>query len=735
MAHSRNSNSSFDEPLPLGKMRCMGKGEIALKSATVNGTIEGLLFSSTIRQEYKNETDEALEIIYTFPIAWDTTLLGMKAQIGEKSLVASVVKKAEAEKKYEDAIDSGDAAIMVQESSLGLYTANLGNIKPGETVVIDIECAKLLSFDQGQIRLAIPTVIGKRYGDPHCLGGLAAHESDVVDPDARYPFRLALTLHGAIAEGVVSCPTHNAEIRKIKNGISVELESNAWLDRDFVLLIKGVSAESHALAAQDGENWMVSASFCPAMENVDTNALALKILVDCSGSMSGASIEQAKKGLKKILTLLSPRDRVSYSCFGNDVRHAEKVMVECTPQKMERLAQKIEATEADMGGTEMEKAILSTISSISADCKIQPVMLLITDGDIWEAKKLMSQAANSGHRIFVLGVGSAPAESVLMKLARITGGVCEFVTPNENMAGAVVRMFHRMRGKMASWIKVEWDEKPLWQSNLPRSIYDGETVHMFALLPEKPEHGPILSWNAGGEQFEAPIAQIDVSNNQTLVRMGRKRQMSETVKKEDRLQIALDYQLVSTLTSLILVHERAEEEKTKGLPKIQQVPQMPAHGHGCYADCNFSEMPAFMGGNLFASAFCNFGAPSLGMLNKLWKKGEVVESERHIEYVERIASLWQNNLFQMNALSDFIKIASSQSGLRNIVELLKKTAANFTLPEEQVWAVFIDWALHTVGQATERHTRRLLKNWLDDEAETDLLREEFDRWLNPELAA
>lgn len=735
MARSHKSDSSFDEPLPMGNMACMGEGEIALKSAAVSGTIEGLLFSSTIRQEYRNETGNALEIIYTFPIAWDTTLLGMKATIGGKSLVASVAKKAEAEKKYEDAVETGNAAIMVQESSPGLYTANLGNIKPGETVVIEIECAKLLTFDQGQIRLAIPTVIGKRYGDPHCIGGLAAHESDVVDPDARYPFTLSLRLLGAVAEAVVTCPTHNVEMRRIENGLAVELESDAWLDRDFVLLIKGAGPDSHALAVPDGESWMVAASFCPAMENVDSNELALKILVDCSGSMNGISIEQAKKGLKKILTLLSPRDRVSFSCFGSDVRHAEKTMVECTPQKMERLARQIDATEADMGGTEMERAILSTISSISTEGEIQPVMLLITDGDIWEAKKLISQVATSGHRIFVLGVGAAPAESVLMKLARMTGGVCEFVTPNENMAGAVVRMFHRMRGKSATGISIDWDEKPLWQSRLPRAIYDGETVHMFALLPEKPEQGPILSWKAGGQEFEARVDKFAISDNPVLVRMGRKRQMSETARKEDKLRIALDYQLISSLTSLILVHERADGEKTEGLPKIQQVPQMPAYGHGCFSASVDYSAPAFMGagicsfigGNLFGNS--SFGYGNLRMPRK------AVDSEKHLEFVERAATLWQNNLFKLSALADYIKLACSQPGFKPIVDLIIKAAREFTLPEEQVWAIFIDWALHTVGQNSERHTLRLLKNWLDDEAETDLLREEFDRWLNPELTA
>lgn len=38
---------------------------------------------------------------------------------------------------------------MVEHSARGLYSANLGNLKPGESAVIEIEYAQLLRFEQG----------------------------------------------------------------------------------------------------------------------------------------------------------------------------------------------------------------------------------------------------------------------------------------------------------------------------------------------------------------------------------------------------------------------------------------------------------------------------------------------------------------------------------------------------------------------------------------------------------
>lgn len=58
-------------------------------------------------------------------------------------------------------------------------------------------------------------------------------------------------------------------------------------------------------------------------------------------------------------------------------------------------------------------------------------ILLITAGEVWDVAKVVEAARRSGHRVFAIGVGSAPAEAVLTQLAESTGGACEFATPGE----------------------------------------------------------------------------------------------------------------------------------------------------------------------------------------------------------------------------------------------------------------------------------------------------------------
>ena len=230
-----------------------GGDAVALKRIHMEGRVDGLMFSMAIQQHYRNETGKNLEVVYTFPLAWGATLLDMNAAIAGKRLQATVVEKKIAEERYEEAIDEGDTPVMVEQSASGLYTANLGNIKNKEEVTIEVRYAQLLRFEQGQIRLSVPTVIAPRYGDAHRQGGLAPHESDAVDISASYPLTLKIDLLGQIAKAKIHSPSHKFSISAIESGISVLLQSDAFLDRDFILTLAGLEGQAFALTAPDGD--------------------------------------------------------------------------------------------------------------------------------------------------------------------------------------------------------------------------------------------------------------------------------------------------------------------------------------------------------------------------------------------------------------------------------------------------------------------------------------------------
>ncbi len=114
--------------------------------------------------------------------------------------------------------------------------------------------------------------------------------------------------------------------------------------------------------APDGEGCVVMASFCPAMDAPSAGTLDLKLLVDCSGSMGGDGIASARRGLEKVLDALRPADRVSFSRFGSQVRHVLDALHPADGPTLERLHREVGATDATMGGTALDGALVSTFS-------------------------------------------------------------------------------------------------------------------------------------------------------------------------------------------------------------------------------------------------------------------------------------------------------------------------------------------------------------------------------------
>ena len=571
-----------------------------LQKVHIEGQVEGLLLSMTTRQHYKNTGTSNLEAVYTFPLPWGATLLGLNAEIDGHRLQGTVMERKQATQRYEKAIDEGDTPIMVERSARGLFTANLGNLKPDETAIIEIEYAQLLRFEQGQIRITVPTTVAPRYGDAHQSGGLAQHESVDATLLVEYPLTVTITLHGELALASVQSPSHAVAIGRKDDALEVKLEQGALMDRDFVLQLQGLSGHSFVTVAPDGDKFAVLASFCPQVTQDQPEPLLLKILVDCSGSMGGDSIDCARRALHEVMQEMTGMDWVSYSRFGSDIQHELPGMLPCNQKTIAQVARLIDATEADLGGTEMNSALISTFEhgvdkkwikqfAQSAVNELGKDILLITDGDIWNVEEVINRAKSSGHRIFAIGVGSAPGESLLRELADKTGGACELVAPNQNVAQAIVRMFRRMRSVRCSDIELDWGHTGNWQSPLPKTIYGGDTIHLCARLDAAPGTSPVLSWSAQGQRMTSSAAQVQATSSALLARVVASEQIknltchdqeSQSEGKTQALALALQYQLVTEQTNLLLVHIRAENEKAEGLPTLAQVAHMQAAGWG-----------------------------------------------------------------------------------------------------------------------------------------------------------
>lgn len=724
----------------LAIMKTLAGEKMPLLGVSARGVISGELLELEVEQRYRNEEDKNIEAIYTFPLAARAVLLDIEFELGGKKLSGIAVERKEAEQEYEKAIEDGNTAILLEKSSDDLYTVNLGNLMAGEEAVVRYRYAEPLVREQGQLRLVIPTAIAPRYGNPESAG-LKPHQIPGVDIGANYPFTLAIDVLGELAKGDMSSPSHNLIMAAIELGIRLSLKKG-WLDRDFILMMDG-AGYSNISCVRDDEQWVAMATFCPTIPDVDTDRpLSLRLVIDCSGSMEGDSITQARQAAIKVIETLKAKDEFDVTLFGSNYRSLFGHMRPSDDFHKGRATQELMGLEADMGGTEMEDALRATTARPSE--RDGGDVLLITDGEIWRIDSLIAMAQKSHLRYFIVGVGGSPSHATLRTLAEDTKGAYEAVSPNEDIESVVLRQFARMRQPCATRLQVAWPVPPLWTTLLPRAIFHDGTFHIYAGFSQ-PLAGDIkLTYSLDAERRVQEVAHVSpwegkpasltrIAIAKRIQEMGRPMRMTN----EQLANLAVQYNLATEYTHYLIVHERAEGEKADDLPEIRQVKQMLAAGWGGSGTvmARIGAKPAVMArpqpcaqpifrtgyddgddGLFFGDEMPTDEVPSVMTSRRDRKKNAKAQSRgtssEHANadllcLLKKLMELVNDDLLHPDDFPEFVSKLDSVSELnplRDIVNAIDKQGMH----TNEVWVALISWAAQLVGSEYQltRHAAR-----------------------------
>lgn len=556
-----------------------------LESVAVKGSLNGLCLELEVTQAFINNSERNIEAIYTFPLPFGAVLLDLKVKLGEKILTGAVLAKKQAESNYEEAISDGNSAIMLERADDGICTINVGNLLAGERAEICYRFSQLLNWQQDSLRINLPTTIAPRYGDP-IKAGWQIHQVTDYSLLAEYPFSFVLDIAEPLSNGLIECPSHDVNIKRDSEVARIMLASkDAWLDRDLILNIKAQGVKKDVgQFAPDGEQHVALVSFSPKIPINQFSNACIKVVVDCSGSMAGDSIAQAKIGLLRILDNLRETDTFNIVRFGNTANAYFPKCVFATQHNLNQARMAVENIEADLGGTEMAHALEFAYGLKDVDDRPASI-LLITDGEVYQHEDIVQEAKLAKHRIFTVGVGNSVAEAFVRNLASATDGAAELVSPNEGMPETIFRQFNRMFQSRATSASIHWPNNPKWQS--PKSIgavFAGDTLHQFAGFDQLPT-GEVclqLELEDGSKVEHKLVLQTQATQAQELNRIAAAHRIEYMGENEEdqATALALSYQLISKYTNYLIVEKRADAIKPTDLPELAKVPLMLAAGYG-----------------------------------------------------------------------------------------------------------------------------------------------------------
>lgn len=560
---------------------------LALRGVEVFTRIAGLLASTTLVQKYKNDTDTNLELSYTFPTPVTGTLLSFEVTVGERKYNGQVVSRAEAEVKYEEAIEEGDSAFRLQEIRPGMYNAELGNVMPGEEVAITLTYAEPLPWNDKRIRYRLPTAIAPRYGTPE---GMQPWQRPKTSPAAEYPLDITISITGDLAQSAVSCPSHKVSMRMQPDALNIQLAKNAMMDRDFILDIENGEVSSlGCIASAKGINVAMLTLLPPEVDG-QNNKRDVVLLIDCSGSMNGDSIALAKEGVLLALGSLEQNEYFGLIAFGTSFLQFDKELQPASRKNLD-MARGWVKNLPSLGGTDINGA-LDLAHQLQGNKPLD--ILLLTDGQVWNQQGSVAMAKAKGNRIFTVGIGSAVAEDAIQRMADETGGACELVTPTEGMSERIYRHFNRMRQPMIGDIEIIWPCTPTWECLPSHACYTGDAYTVFTALPDSTVQEAEVRFKLADKEPQAIIVPLrpEVTSADAIVRLAAKQRLS-TLDEEKRIPWAIAYQIITDNTDYLVVLERSAEEKAIKPPELQIQPQMlPAGWGGTSSIHSESEIPS-----------------------------------------------------------------------------------------------------------------------------------------------
>lgn len=187
------------------------------------------------------------------------------------------------------------------------------------------------------------------------------------------------------------------------------------------------------------------------------SSLEYVFVIDRSGSMHGAPIENAKKALQLALRSIPAGCRFNVISFGSDA----KPMFPAGLQPLDNAhlpaaTAAVAAMEADMGGTEILKPLELAFKDLADDA--QRLVVVLTDGQVGNTREVIASVADKCSalpiRVSTMGIGDYVSSELVTGMAAAGKGNAVFISGKERFEPAVIGL---LRSAALPQIRMEVD--------------------------------------------------------------------------------------------------------------------------------------------------------------------------------------------------------------------------------------------------------------------------------------
>lgn len=252
-------------------------------------------------------------------------------------------------------------------------------------------------------------------------------------------------------------------------------------NKDFVLRYKvaGGRIKSTLLTQHDKRGDFFTLMLYPPenLSSLKRKAMEMVFVLDCSGSMSGRPIAQAKAAIERVLSSLQEDDTFQIIQFSNKASKLGSVPIPATPHNVKRGLNYVRSLEGS-GGTMMIEGIKAALH-FPHDPRRLRVVSFMTDGYIGNEKEILSEVHKDigASRIFSFGVGSSPNRYLLDRMAKIGKGAVAYLGLRDSAAEVMDRFFECISHPAMTDINIDWGNMKVSE------VYPGRIPDLFVGRP------------------------------------------------------------------------------------------------------------------------------------------------------------------------------------------------------------------------------------------------------------